>query len=407
MKKLNVCVVSVNAPPNTGAESLQVGMMLKYLAPNVNVNLVTAQTEKHGWKKADPQLEVYTKDIVARIELEAVPGRLEQSLKRRLNVAPKFPQHSPRFHLQEKAVFKTLSTKPDVIYSRMQPVSSALLACKLRGHYKVPWVMHLSDPWSTNLNFNPKHKAQHIKAERECIEKADAISVTSEQTKKLFSEAHPDMAQKFIVLPNMYDPTDVIPKAMDFASPKLKLVHAGNLYGIVSVKPFFDALEMVRQQQPDLLEHIDITFAGNMTEANIQAFSTFNHPNVKYVGSLPFRDAIELQKQAHTLMFIDRPLKDWKEGVHMHSKVQIAMALGKPMLGLGEHSCATCEYVEGKYGKCFDFSETEQLHQYLIDAITAYRNKNAAFFETNPIDDFYAADNNADKLLNIFNKLVS
>jgi glycosyltransferase involved in cell wall biosynthesis len=406
MKKLNVFIVSVNAPPNMGAESLQVGMHLKYLAPQINGYLITKAPETRGWNKADPNLLEYTKALVARIEVTSAQSKASEALRRKLKLGKKFPGANPLFADQEKAVIKAAQVAPDLIYSRNQPPSSALLALKLAKHYGVPWVMHLSDPWSTNVNFEASHREKHRAAERDCVENAAVVTVTTDQTKQLFSQLYPEMKGKFVVMPNVYDPATAKKLAPDFSQNKLQLVHCGNLYGIANAKPLFDALSMIRTKQPELLNELEVTFAGNMTEENVRLFNAFKHRNVNYIGRLPFAAALKLQEKAHMLMFIDRPLKSFNEGVHMHSKVQISMSMGKPMLGIGKKSCQTCVFVQDHYGKCFDFDETEMLNDYLIQAINAFRNKDATFFATDEIDEFYAADQNANRLVKIFNELV-
>src|SRR5690606_19230405 len=85
------------------------------------------------------------------------------------------------FHWEGKIILKKISSKPNIIYSRSTPFSSAILGIKLKQKLSVPWVMHLSDPWSDSPYGNYKN-TYNIKAERQCFESADLISFTTAET---------------------------------------------------------------------------------------------------------------------------------------------------------------------------------------------------------------------------------
>ena len=143
-----VLLVSIAFPPKNDPECLQVAKYLKYMAQaDLNFDIVTSSIPTL-FMPYDSSLEKYSFPGMQKIEIPVWETKISNYvLQKAIPGGISYPDSKLTFHLQYRKVIKRLRNVPDIIYSRSNPVSSAVMACKLREYYKVPWVMHLSDPW--------------------------------------------------------------------------------------------------------------------------------------------------------------------------------------------------------------------------------------------------------------------
>ncbi|MFD2247663.1 glycosyltransferase family 4 protein [Pontibacter ruber] len=119
-------------------------------------------------------------------------------------------------HALKKAEALLQDGKYKAILTTSPPHSTQLIGLKLRKKYNVKWIADLRDPW-TNIHYydqlyhTPLAKRLDQKYERQVLEQADAVIVTSEDTKRLFlnKPAHIN-PNKIHVIPNGYDEDDFI-----------------------------------------------------------------------------------------------------------------------------------------------------------------------------------------------------
>ncbi|PRY14429.1 glycosyltransferase involved in cell wall biosynthesis [Pontibacter ummariensis] len=100
------------------------------------------------------------------------------------------------------------------ILTTSPPHSSQLIGLKLKKKYNLPWIADLRDPWTNIHYYDQLHhttlaKRLDEKYERQVLEQADAIIVTSEDTKRLFLNKPVTLdVDKIHVIPNGYDEDD-------------------------------------------------------------------------------------------------------------------------------------------------------------------------------------------------------
>ncbi|MBF9254995.1 glycosyltransferase family 4 protein [Pontibacter sp. 172403-2] len=100
------------------------------------------------------------------------------------------------------------------IITTSPPHSTQLIGLKLRKKYNLKWIADLRDPW-TNIHYYDQlyhtqlAKSVDEKYERQVLAEADAIIVTSEDTKRLFLNKPVSIsADKIHVIPNGFDEDD-------------------------------------------------------------------------------------------------------------------------------------------------------------------------------------------------------
>lgn len=142
----HLLLIAPSAPPENSPEAMQVGRFLAALDPAVRVTLVTTPIGA-GWARADdslvtdrPGMQV----ITLRLPFHRFSHRVLSNWRlSRLHV----PDADRWLPWLAGRVLAQMDGKPDVIYSRSAPFSAALLALTLKQRLRIPWLMHLSDPW--------------------------------------------------------------------------------------------------------------------------------------------------------------------------------------------------------------------------------------------------------------------
>lgn len=391
---MNILFVSIAAPPKSGAESLQVGKYLHHLTKKAAITLVTTPVLDTGWKKKDESQFYALEGIKEIIEINTISsfGRWSSFVSKKLfNRWLNKPDTDFLFHWKKEAVLKRMSSKPDVIYSRSTPFSSAILANKLKQKLSVPWVMHLSDPW-TDSPYGSYKNSYNVEAEKECFGRADLISFTTTECLSFYSEKYPGHRSKFFVCPNVFDQTDLAHEQFFFQHEKLILMHSGNLYGKRTIEPLIRSLEKLSEVERD---NIEVVLAGHLDDNNNQLIADSALKCISKLGSVSASESYELQRKADILISIDKPLEQSVDKVFLPSKIQDYLAARKYLLAFTGHGSATHNTVHDKYGVCFDHDKPEYTADFLRKAINAFNQRNNNFFHIAEPDVRFEAGYNA------------
>jgi glycosyltransferase involved in cell wall biosynthesis len=403
---MNILFVSIAAPPKSGAESLQVGKYLHHLSKKSKVTLVTSPAPNVGWKKKDESQSYLLQGVDKIIEINTLSSlgkwrgfAARKLFKRCLNK----PDADFLFHWRVNSILKDLSPKPDVIYSRSTPFSSAILANKLKQDLHRPWVMHLSDPWTDSPYGNYKN-AYGIEAEKKCFENADMISFTTEETLSFYSEKFPAYKSKFFVCPNVFDSAELVKEQMVFNNQKLILMHSGNLYAKRTIEPLIKSLESLSESEKNSIE---VVLAGHLDDYNNQLIESSALKCVHRIGFVSASESYELQRKADILVSIDKPLEEPIDKVFLPSKIQDYIAARKYILAFTGLNSASYNTVHGRYGICFEHDKPDEAAGFLRNAIKAFDQKNKYFFYIEGPDNKFEATHNANMLIERFEQLCS
>lgn len=397
----NLLLVSIAFPPKNDPECLQTAKYFKYLAQcnNLHISILTSKNPTL-FMPVDPVLAKYVKGFKEIIEIPIYENKYVSYLIRKvgLNIMDK-PDSKFTFHLQWKKASKKLSDKPDVIYSRSFPLSSALMAFKLKKALSRPWIMHLSDPWADSPlhDYIPKLLRWHNKMERLCIESADIISLTSEKALTFYKEKYPALKDKFMLFPNVYDEEDLVAKEWKFGD-KLKIVYTGGLINDRSPQALFAAIDLLLKRNPECLEKVEFIFSGQMDRKNKQIFENKNYSFVKHIGHISYTDSLALQQTACMLLIIDNPLDNPKRAMFFPSKLLDYMLAQKRILAITSRNSSTYDVIQNSLSDCLTHNDTKGIANAIMNAVCAFENRNYNYFKTEYLDKSYSAAYNAQKL---------
>ncbi|MCU0654143.1 MAG: glycosyltransferase [Polyangiaceae bacterium] len=326
---MNVLAVALCAPPKNSPESIQVGRYLAALSgQGAEVTLLTTTGERASWSPDDSSLQAYLTPL-HRVRAVPIPEkRWFSALGRRL--APPLldlPDDDALLLLRFPWLLRGLP-RPDVVYSRSLPHTSTLLGGLIASHFRVPWVMHLSDPWVGNPFHQHPFPGLHRRLEAACLERASLISFTCEEALDHYARRYPRLAMKFMVSPNVYDEQPPAP-----APPALpiRIVHTGRFYGARRPDGLLRALAGMRDEA--LAGGLVVEFAGN-APPEVHARMRELGPLVVDRGPVSYEEAREMQRRASVLLAIDAPAEDDRFLLFFPSKMLDYMASGALLLSL-------------------------------------------------------------------------
>lgn len=385
----------MSAPPQKGAESIQVGRYLKYLKSAFNIELITTNTPNHSWVREDRSIatELITNN---RLEIKVYRGKF---LNKILHI---FNRDSPedRFVNNYENVIKELKQNPDIIYSRALPHSSTLLAKKLKDHFKVPWVIHLSDPWEDNTFINNKNNSS---IEHECFNSAAIVTLTSDLAVQFYKKKYPELRNKFVLMPNVFDEETTQRPRFENNNDVLIITHTGNFYGSRNPAIILNVLSQLKQEKK--LQNVKLYFAGEMDAFSKQLIETSNLPEIEVLGSINLDESIELQQKSDILLIINKKQETIADLTTLPSKLLDYCSTRKPILAITPKGSSTDSFISNYgVGHSFDNNQVIEIKNHIISLIDDFKNKKGFLSYEPPRK--YGAIYNAEKLSNLINLVI-
>jgi len=333
---MKVLMISPQSPPKNSPESIQVGRYLEALDRHHTLTLITTPIER-GWVVGDDSLDVVlhqTRRVLVTLPFHPLSVRL---LASRYFGWLSFPDKDFWIATKASSIIAKVGGDFDVIYSRTMPLSSALLALKLKNKLSIPWVMHISDPIVDNpYRTRGGNEAKLARLEAECFENADAITLTTEGIADFYRRKYPHNGDKISVTPNVMPPvtsplpTPKTPKKGE----KIKLLYAGALYGKRNLDTLIAALQQIHTFNPKLLERLEFKIAGNGAEDILERTRESNLAPLQLLGRVSYARVLELQEESHIVLSIEPEGESEILRTFMPSKILDYLAANKPILAL-------------------------------------------------------------------------
>ena len=403
MKKSNILFVSIAFPPKNDPECLQTSRYFKYLSKeNFGITVVTSQSPLL-YMPLDAGLMKYDSGYIQKIEVPVIESKLSNFVFRKLGLGSfLFPDSKMTFHWRWKEVVKKLKYRPDVIYSRSNPMSSAFMALKLQKYYGCSWVMHLSDPWALSPLHKPSQVNQLLKYESELLSHANAVTVTSAKTLQLYADKFPGLASKFFVLPNVYDPDDIREPVFS-KSDKLTIVYTGGITANRNMQFLETVLERMYELDKKAADQIEFIFAGDVDRANRKFFE--RESPIRHIGILSYQQVQNLYQKAHLLMVVDNPTSA-AGAVFFPSKLLDYFTARKKIVAITPEDSTSREVLRGYPHVAFTHQEIDKMARYFDEELNHFRQGNIMKFRANSVPAQYDASMNVQKLVSLLKSLV-
>ena len=405
---INILFVSIAFPPKNDPECLQTAKYFKYLSRDETLNIdVVTSSDKTLFMPVDDNLKKYATGYRQIIKVPFFENKYINFIMRKINPSSlNYPDSKFRFFKKWKSVISTLKNKPDLIYSRSFPLSSTIMAYHLQKELQVPWILHLSDPWT----LSPIHKLGNakewnVKIEKECFAHAAILSFTSLKTIELYSQKYPEYRSKMMLTPNVFDLEDK--KEREYKTKKkIKVVYTGGLVEDRSPEYFFKAIMELDSKYPEIIADYEFVFAGALDRKNRVLFEQ-GITSVKHIGILSFGEALALQEEADLLLVLDTPFKNSTDAIFFPSKLLDYMLMQRRIIALTDKGSTTWDIVDKKLGDCFEHMDVENIMQSLIRSWDMWKKEEKEYFYNKKLDMNFSAEKNAKNLSNLFKKVIN
>lgn len=410
MKK-KILFISIAFPPKSDPECLQTAKYFYHLQQykDLQIDVVTSAVPTL-YMSYDQRLEPYAEGVHQLINVKIKENRWVNIFRSRLGLQETvFPDSKASFHKQSKRVIKQLKNTPSIIYSRSFPLSSAMMALKLKRYYNIPWIMHLSDPWvgSPLHHWSESYTRRHADLEKECISEASAICFTSMATIRFYENRYPAYKEKFHFFPNVYERPEVVHAAELLQPPPhpFTIVYTGGLAGDRSPAFLLEPLRQIFEEDSLIANKIKVVFAGEADHRNRSVFAQYSLPFVSYRGKLSYQEALALQRQADYLVVIDSPIPDPAMSMFFPSKLLDYMVARKRILAVTTRGSATDEVMKDLKGDVCTHEDVTDIKQKILVALRAFECNNTDYLTNTCMPHRYEARHNAERLFHLIQQL--
>lgn len=335
--------VSFSYPPKQEPRAIQVSRLLKHLKASTVLVCEgdgAEETESEGLGDME-----YFLQRTLRVPLTTSPGRnLLNRLSNRVSL-PVWsrtpdqlgPWKKPAVQAIERFM-RTNQYKPDVLVTFAFPLIDNIIGLELKRRLKLPWLAHFSDPWvdSPFRNDDVLTKALNARLEQNVIEHADRLVFTSGETAELVMQKYDHaLRSKVRIVPHAYEP-QLFQSAPNNNNGRLIIRYLGDLYQSRTPKPLFQALEILAETQPELLQKFRFEIVGDVHELNLEQMGLSQLPEglVVFRPRVNYCESLSMMTSASGLMVIDAPVAKNTQSVFLPSKLIEYVGADRPIIGL-------------------------------------------------------------------------
>ena len=260
----------------------------------------------------------------------------------------------------------------DVIVTTGPPHSMHLIGMELKKRTGSTWLADFRDPWTTihyhkQLRLTKSSEEKHKELERQVLQTADQIVVTSATTKKEFSAI---TEQPIEVITNGYDTNISDEINLD---KKFTLAHIGSLLSERNPTLLWEVLSELVLEEKDITEHLEIKLAGAVSDDVMNSLKTFGLSSyTKELGYISHENALQQQRCSQVLLLIEMDSPETRAIIP--GKLFEYMAAKRPVLALGpQGSDIEAMLIESKVGHFFSYTERDGLKIELLRLFEAFK----------------------------------
>jgi hypothetical protein len=304
---VRLLVASYAYPPLRYPRAIQVARLVAHL--EIDTAVVCASESDAGDRTlldAYPDRDRIVERVPWSLRSSAISTLRDRVLKERLLVPDRYrPWQWDAGRLIKR---QGLLRAGDVLATFGQPMSDHLLGLRLKRSHDVPWIAHLSDPWTDSpfRNSGIVSSTLNQRLERAVFRHADALVFTSEETANLVLSKYPaELRAKGHVVPHAHDPA-----LYRKPTPHEGIIvrYLGNFYGSRGPAPLFKALTLLNTEQPGALRDVRVEIIGSHESPLSTAQLADLPPGVVSVRPpVPYIDSLVLMREADILLVLDAP----------------------------------------------------------------------------------------------------
>ena len=259
----------------------------------------------------------------------------------------------------------------DTIVTSGPPHSLHLIGLKLKQELPIKWFADFRDPWTTigyhkALKLSSYADKKHKKLEKEVLNSADTIIVTSKTTKTEFEAI---TNKPIAVITNGYDVEKINKQPLD---EKFTMAHIGSFLSDRNPKILWEVLQELIAENSFFADCFQLKLIGKISQEIIDSIIDFQLykycDNLGYVSHI---EAIQHQRTSQVLLLIEIDSKDTKSIIP--GKLFEYMVSERPIIAIGPKDSDFAEIITStNTGVFFTYNEKERLKKTILAYFELY-----------------------------------
>lgn len=253
------------------------------------------------------------------------------------------------------------------------PHSVHLIGLELKKQLQIKWIADFRDPWTTigyhqQLKMLTYAKEKHYRLEKEVLDTADQLVVTSWITQKEFQQKTNTPIE---VVTNGFEIKSEVVAKKDKA---FTVAHIGSLLSRRNPKMLWKIFSEMLETSEDFRNNFKLLLAGVVSDEVMKSLNSYGlGPYTEFLGYIPHFKAVKLQKTSRLLLLIEINSDETKAIIP--GKLFEYMASGTPIISIGpEGSDVKRLLQETETGQYFTYSENSALMTYLTEIFQKFQN---------------------------------
>jgi len=250
----------------------------------------------------------------------------------------------------------------DTIITSGPPHSLHLIGLELKQKMNLKWLADFRDPWTTigyhkSLRLSQYAAKKHKQLERQVLNTADTIIVTSKTTKAEFQAL---TTKPIEVITNGFDVEKVDKQSLD---TKFSLAHIGSFLSERNPKIVWESLVELCAEIPDFKSHLEIKLIGAISQEVLETIEQFGlNLYLNNLGYVSHAEAVAHQRKSQVLLLIEINSEETKS--ILPGKLFEYMVSERPILAIGPKDSDFAEIITNtNSGVFFEYSEKAKLKQ--------------------------------------------
>ncbi len=298
-------------------------------------------------------------------------------------------------YLQQHQIETIITTGP--------PHSLHLIGLALKKQMaELQWIADFRDPWTSigyhkELLLTISSQEKHKRQEKEVLQTADAILVTSPSTQKEFSQL---TTKPIEVITNGYDIEKIAKKPLD---TEFTLAHIGSLLSERNPRILWKALAELIKEHSDFKQDFKLKLIGKVSQEVLATLEEFKLKGfVQNLGYVSHNEALMHQRTSQVLLLIEIDSEVTKSIIP--GKLFEYMVSERPILAIGPEESDFEQILKTtNTGSFFKYDEKEALKDKIWEFYLLYKQQQLKVFAVGLQQ--YSRKKLTEKLANCIDKL--
>lgn len=222
----------------------------------------------------------------------------------------------------------------DAIISTSPPISTHLIAKRLKKNYKIPWIADVRDPWSQSMYRDRPYFIRYFEKrfEFKVLSDADILVTVTNPMIDILKELHKD--KQIVCITNGYDENE-FSKLQIKLTDKFTITYTGLLHnGKRDPEPLFKALSELINENKINRDLIEIRFYVQDEIWLLEEVKKYKLEGIVHINEYVPRDEV-LKKQCESQLLLILRWDDKNEEIFCPGKIYEYLGAKRPIIVIG------------------------------------------------------------------------